>query len=74
MWVVVGGLFGGEVDITRCYYYTQSVAGPMIPISLSVGSFPKTKVRAIRIWAQTRGAGHSLMGSKVNYSLTAYPA
>ena len=59
---------------TRCYYYTQSIAGPMIPVSLSVDGFPKKKVRAVRIWAQTRGAGHSLMGSKVNYKLTAYPA
>ncbi len=59
---------------TRCSYYTQSVAGPMIPVSLSVDGFPKTKIRAVRIWAQTRGQGHSLMGSKVNYKLTAYPA
>ena len=59
---------------TRCAYYTQSIAGPMIPVSTWIPNLPNKKVRAVRIWAQTRGSGHSLMGSKVSYSLWAQPA
>ena len=58
---------------TKCNYYTQSVAGPMIPVSIYVPNLPNKLVRSVRVWAQTRGQGHSLMGSKVSYSLTAYP-
>ena len=46
----------------------------MIPVSTWIPNLPNKKVRAVRIWAQTRGAGHSLMGSKVSYSLWAQPA
>lgn len=56
----------------RCYYYSQSVAGPMISESKYVPNLPNKLVSAVRVWAQTRGQGHSLMGSKVAYSLTAY--
>ena len=45
----------------------------MIPVSTYIPNLPNKKVRAVRIWAQTRGSGHSLMGSKVSYSLTAHP-
>jgi len=58
---------------TRCSYYTQSVSGPMIPVSIYVPNLPNKLVKAVRVWAQTRGQGHSLMGSKVSYSLTARP-
>ena len=68
-----GGGFWKARYCTRCNYYTQSVAGPMIPVSIYVPNLPNKLVRAVRVWAQTRGQGHSLMGSKVSYSLTAYP-
>lgn len=45
----------------------------MIPVSIYVPNLPNKLVKAVRVWAQTRGQGHSLMGSKVSYSLTAYP-
>ena len=46
----------------------------MIPTSLYVPGFPNKKVRAIRIWAQTRGAGHSLQAFNTKYTLVAQPA
>lgn len=59
---------------TRCNYYTQSVAGPMIPVSTYIPNLPNKKIRAVRIWAQTRGQGHMLQSSKVSYSLVAQPS
>ena len=73
-WAFWRGGFWRRRYCTRCSYYTQSVAGPMIPVSTWIPNLPNKKVRAVRIWAQTRGAGHSLMGSKVSYSLWAQPA
>ena len=72
-WSFWNGGFWRRRYCTRCRYYTQSVAGPMIPVSTWIPNLPRKKVRAVRIWAQTRGQGHSLMGSKVSYSLTAHP-
>ena len=72
-WSFWSGGFWRARYCTRCRYYTQSIAGPMIPVSTYIPNLPKKKIRAVRIWAQTRGQGHSLMGSKVSYSLTAHP-
>lgn len=73
-WAFWRGGFWRTRYCTRCSYYSQSVAGPMIPVSTWIPNLPNKKVRAVRIWAQTRGQGHSLMGSKVSYSLWAQPA
>ncbi len=73
-WAFWSGGFWRTRYCTRCSYYTQSVAGPMIPVSTYIPNLPNKKVAAVRIWAQTRGQGHSLMGSVVSYSLTAYPS
>lgn len=73
-WRWWGGGFLRPRYCSRCYYYSQSVAGPMIPVSLYVPGFPNKKVKAIRIWAQTRGSGHSLQAFNTKYKLVAQPA
>ena len=46
----------------------------MIPVSTYIPNLPNKKIRAVRIWAQTRGQGHMLQSSKVSYSLVAQPS
>ena len=58
----------------RCYRRYRSTMGPRITNSVSDSESSNTPVRSLRIYAYSRGQGHSLDVDYVKWSVVGYPA
>ena len=57
----------------RCYPYYRSVQGPRISNSTEDRASSNIPVKSIRVYAYSRGAGHSLDVDSANWSVIGYP-